>query len=514
MPRTLQAEVPVIADREEDLVPVVRGINTMLDPIDKALAIVSLSHFVRLFWNVVEKREYVPGWHIEGMCDHLQAVSAGKILRLLINIPPRHSKSLIVSVLWPIWDWLQHPDRQFLYASYAQGLSTRDAVKARRLFNSPLFQDLLYEVHPELVLTGDQNTKTRYENNQNGYRLATSVDGALTGEGGDIIVIDDPHNIRQGESETTREACLSWWDEAMSTRLNDMKTGAYVIIMQRVHEHDLSGHILEREPEEWDHLCFPARYEAKSRVKSSLGFKDPRRREGTPLCPARFGEPELAKLERSLGTYGTAGQLQQRPSPRGGGMMKVAELKVIQAINRAHIAKSIRYWDKAGSENKGARSAGLLMHEMKEGPFEFVIEDVVKGQWSYAQREKRILQVAEFDKAATHGAGAKYAVEIWTEQEPGSGGKESAERTIKMLKGYPAFKELPTGDKLTRAQPLSAQVEIGNVAMLMGPWVKDFVDEMEAFGPGAGFKDQVDAASGAFNKLNNLDGKSNEGGTW
>jgi len=473
---------------------------------------VSLSHFVRLFWKVVEKRDYVPGWHIEAMCNHLEAVSAGTVKRLLINIPPRHSKSLIVSVFWPIWDWLQHPERQWLFASYAQTLSTRDSVKARRLFNSPLFQDLLYEAQPDLVLVGDQNTKTRYENNQNGYRLATSVDGALTGEGGDIIVVDDPHNVRQGESEATRQACLDWWDEAMSSRLNDMKTGAYVIIMQRVHEKDLSGHVLEREAEEWDHLCLPARYEGTNRVRSTLGFKDPRRRTDQPLCPARFGDAELKKLERSLGSYGTAGQLQQRPSPRGGGMMKVSELKIIQAISRRSIEKSVRYWDKAGSEGRGARTAGLLMHKMKDGPFDFIIEDVVKGQWSYGSREKRILQVAEMDRE--NRSGAPYTVQIWTEQEPGSGGKESAERTVRMLKGFPAFRETATGDKFVRAQPLSAQVEIGNVALLAGPWVQDFVDEMEAFGPGAAFKDQVDACSGAFNKLNNLGEAEKTAGTW
>jgi len=444
------------------------------------------------------------------MCDHLQAVSSGSIKRLIINIPPRHTKSLIVSVMWPMWDWLHNSSRQWLFASYAQTLSIRDSVKARRIFQSAEYQELLMIYRPDLVLVGDQNTKTRFENNDSGYRLATSVDGALTGEGGDIIGVDDPHNIRDGESETKRKATLDWWDEAMSTRLNDMKTGAYVIIMQRSHQNDLTGHILEREADEWDQLVIPARKEEKSRIRSSLGFVDPRTTIGEPMSPERFGEEELRKLERSLGSYGTAGQLQQRPSPRGGGMMKVSELSILEAINRNFIEKSVRYWDKAGTEGGGARTAGVLMHKMKGGPVEFVIEDVVKGQWSAGSREKRIKQVAELD---AEEMGSKTAVKVWVEQEGGSGGKESAENTVRNLKGFSAFKESVQGDKVTRAEPLSAQVEIGNVALMKGPWVKEYVEELEMF-PAGSYKDQVDASSGAFNKLMNLSGKRKRAGTW
>lgn len=452
-------------------------------------------------WSVVEKRDFVPSWHIDAICEHLEAVSRGEILRLIINIPPRHTKSLIVSVMWPMWDWLHHPERQFLFASHAQSLSTRDSVKCRRIFQSNAYQEMLQDFQPDLVLVGDQNTKTRFENSDSGYRLATSVDGSLTGEGGDIIGVDDPHNIRDGESETKRKSVHSWWDEAMSTRLNDPKTGAFVIIMQRSHQEDLTGHILETEATDYDQLIIPARREKKSRIVSSLNLKDPRKKVGMPICSGRFGEKELKKLENSLGSYGTAGQLQQRPSPRGGGMFKVENMTIINAIARNHIESSVRWWDKAGTEGGGCRSAGVLMHKMSSGPFDYIIENVTKGQWSAGNREKRILQTAQTD--AELFGGDKSVVKIWTEQEGGSGGKESAEATTRNLAGYNAHYETSTGDKVTRAEPAAAQTEISNIALLSGEWVKEYIDEMEVF-PFGKFKDQADGTSGAFNKLNYL----------
>lgn len=444
------------------------------------------------------------------MCEHLEAVSAGQITRLMINIPPRHTKSLTVSVFWPVWDWLQHPERQFLFASYIEKLSIRDCIKSRRVFQSPLFQEMLYYSQPDLVLTSDQNTKTKYENSKNGYRMATAVDSGNTGEGGDIIGIDDPHNIKEGESKAKREGVITWWDEVMPTRLNVPKTGAFVVIMQRTHHLDLCGHVLAREGSEWDQLILPAEYERTVRV-TSLGWKDPRRKEGTLLCEARFDKETLRKLKRSLGSYATAGQLQQRPSPRGGGIFEVENIPIIPMFTRNHVKRAVRYWDKAGTQGGGARTAGVLILELSEGPIQFLVANVVKGQWSYGGREKRILQIAETD--AQDFGDRKEFVEIWTEQEGGSGGKESAERTIKMLKGYNARKEPVRGDKKVRAQPFSAQVEIGNVACLAGPWVTDYIAELAAFDTGP-FKDQVDGSSGAFNKICNLGDGVIEAGVW
>jgi hypothetical protein len=196
--------------------------------------------FVRQAWPIVESSTpFVPGWHIDAIIDHLETVSRGQIRNLLINVPPRHMKSLLVAVLWPAWEWIRFPERRWLYSSYAASLSIRDSVKCRRLIESPWYRGLWGD---RFVLTGDQNTKGRFDNNRSGYRIATSVGGAATGEGGDRIVCDDPNNVNEVESDSVRRATNEWFDVVMSTRVNDdPKTTAKVVVMQRCHEQDLAG---------------------------------------------------------------------------------------------------------------------------------------------------------------------------------------------------------------------------------------------------------------------------------
>jgi hypothetical protein len=233
-----------------------------------------------------------------------------------MNVPPRHMKSLLVSVFWPAWEWLRWPERRWLYSSYAGSLSIRDSVKCRRLIESPWYRE---RWGGRFALTSDQNTKGRFENNRAGYRLSTSVGGAAKGEGGDRVVCDDPHNVQEAESDPVRRATVEWSDVVMSTRLNDPRTAAKVVVMQRCHQLDLSGHLLEQGG--WEHLCMPAEHESRRRA-SSIGWSDPRTEPGELLWPARFGPDEIDSLKRSLGSYAAAGQLQQRSSPAGGGIIK------------------------------------------------------------------------------------------------------------------------------------------------------------------------------------------------
>src|SRR5215475_1548804 len=289
----------------------------LLSEIDAELASRSLAEFVRQAWVVVEpSTPFVPGWHIDAIIEHLEAVTAGQIRNLLINVPPRHMKSLLVAVFWPGWEWTRWPERRWLYSSYSAQLSIRDSVKCRRLIESPWYQARWAD---RFALTSDQNTKGRFDNNRSGYRLSTSVGGAATGEGGDRIVCDDPHNVQEAESDSVRKATLDWWDVVMSTRVNDPRTAAMVVVMQRCHQQDLSGHLLEQGG--WEHLCLPAEYEGP-RSATSIGFVDPRKEHGELLWADRFGRPEIDSLKRSLGSYAAAGQLQQRPSPVEGGMIK------------------------------------------------------------------------------------------------------------------------------------------------------------------------------------------------
>jgi predicted phage terminase large subunit-like protein len=444
-----------------------------------------LVNFVRQAWSVLEPAtDYCHGWHIDLICDHLEAITRGDLRNLVINIPPRHMKSLLVSVMWPAWVWAKRPETRWLFASYAQSLSTRDALKMRRLIMSPWYQRLWGNTY---ALTSDQNAKMRFENDRTGYRIATSVGAIATGEGGDVVAVDDPHSASQARSQAERENALVWWDETMSTRLNDPRKGAKVIIMQRLHERDLSGHVLEQGG--YEHLCLPAEFELDNRCITEVGA-DPRTEAGEPIWPDRMGADDLAQQRTALGEVGYAGQFQQRPMPRGGGMFPVDRFQVTpHKPAPGQIKASVRFWDKAGTKDSGAYTAGVLMHLLADGSY--VVADVVRGQWSALEREQRIKQTAQADGQR---------VTVWVEQEPGSGGKESAESTIRNLSGFRVYADRVTGDKETRADPYAAQVEGANVWLVQGEWNRPFIQEHEVF-PAGQYKDQVDAAAGAFAKL-------------
>jgi hypothetical protein len=297
-----------------------------------------LGEFIALAWPLVEPATpYMRNWHIDAIIEYLEAVTRGEIRRLIINIPPRHMKSLAVSVFWPCWVWLTRPETRFLYASYAEHLSTRDSRKCREIIQSrgvrsaarqgererTILERIGYQGLLALVnddpwrLNPDQNAKRRFENTASGYRIATSVGGTATGEGGDVIVIDDPHKADEVESDVQRENVLAWHDSTMSTRLNDPKKSARVLIMQRLHERDLTGHLLAQGG--WEHLCLPAEYEPSHPF---VWPNDPRKREGQRLWDARVGVKELDEQKRALGSYGAAGQLQQRPAPAEGAILR------------------------------------------------------------------------------------------------------------------------------------------------------------------------------------------------
>jgi predicted phage terminase large subunit-like protein len=332
-------------------------IEKQLAELDRVDCEESLYKFLKYAWKYIDASPFTEGWPIEAIAEHLQAVADGEIRRLIINIPPRMGKSSITSCAFPAWVWAQShisptsgPGVQFLHASYAQQLSLRDSVKCRRLIESPWYRSLWGD---RFKLTSDQNTKGRFDNDKNGSRLSTSVGSALTGEGGSIIVVDDPNAAQEAFSEATIASTIEWWDGALSTRLNDPKTGAFVVIQQRLSEEDLTGHIMSKDEGEWTHLCLPMRYEWQRHSVTSIGWNDPRgcddegeplvdideegnripvdveaqiilddEREGLLLWPERFGETEVTILEKQLGPWSAAGQLQQRPEPKGGGIIK------------------------------------------------------------------------------------------------------------------------------------------------------------------------------------------------
>lgn len=282
--------------------------------------------FIRRAWPVLEPGvPFVDGMPIGALTDHVQALLEGTLgqRNLLINIPPRCMKSTSVSVALVPWAWA-HPEwahLKFLYTSYSGELSMRDSVKARRLIKSPWYQR---KFGATFSLTGDQNVKGRFDNDHNGTRLATSVGGGGTGEGGDVIIADDPHNANEAESDVVRQGTVTWWRETMSTRGNNPDTVMRIVVMQRLHDKDLSGYVIAEEAQDYVHLCLPMRYEKKTITMGTAIWTDPRTEDGELLWPERFSEKETTRLEKKLGEYGAAGQLQQRPAPRGGGLIKEA----------------------------------------------------------------------------------------------------------------------------------------------------------------------------------------------
>ena len=302
------------------------SIEEQIRDLDRADCEDSLYTFLVNGWRYIDPAPFAHGWPIEAVAEHLQAVVDGDIKRLIINIPPRCSKSSITSVAFPAFTWAQSrvsdtsgPGVQFLHASYSQILTLRDSTKCRRLIESLWYQSLWGD---RFHLMADQNTKSRFDNDKGGSRLSTSVGSSLTGEGGNIIVVDDPNAAQEAHSEATIATTIEWWDGALSTRLNNAKTGAFVVIQQRLGEEDLTGHILSKDVGRWTHLCLPMRYEPERSFVTSIGWKDPRKEPGELLWPERFGEAEVDELEAKMGPWTAAGQLQQRPEPKGGGVIK------------------------------------------------------------------------------------------------------------------------------------------------------------------------------------------------
>jgi len=437
--------------------------------------------FVQEAWPLIESAEYIDNWHIHAICEHLEAVTRGEIPKLLINIPPGCSKSLLVAVFWPIWEWINDSTVRWMFSSYDQTLSTRDSVKCRALIESPWYQRQWGDIYQ---LAGDQNQKTYYETTEGGYRMATTPRGRGTGEHPDRIVVDDPHKVAGAESDLERQQVIDWWTLTMPTR-GVSRNARRVIIMQRLHSSDLSGWVLDND--DYTHLCMCMRHEHSRMIDTPIGWNDPREEEGELLTVDQFNDSQVTEMESKLGTYGTAGQLQQRPAPREGGMFKHDWFE--DADDDAVVINYVRYWDLAATAGGGDYTCGVKVGRGNDGLY--YIDDVIRGQWSSFKRDQKIKETADID-----GAG----VRIWIEQEPGASGKSLVESLVRMLEGYSVHAETASGSKELRAEPLASQCEAGNVRLTPGSWRQEFLDELCSF-PNSAHDDQVDAASGAFNRL-------------
>lgn len=275
--------------------------------------------FVEYFWPVLEPgTPFVPGWAMDAIAEHLEAVSRGEINKLLINVPPGFSKSMLVMVFWPLWEWsaLGRPHERYATFAYASHLTERDNRRMLQLIRSARFK----EMYPDCFNLMKQGEEL-ISNDKMGWKLASSVEGVGTGERGSRILIDDPHNVAEGESDAVRNSTVNWFRESISDRLNNMETGVIVIIMQRVHGEDVSGTILDLGMD-YCHLCVPMEFDPGRKCSTVIGWEDPRTELGELAWPERFPPHVVANIKIEKGPYAYSGQYQQSPSPRGGGIIK------------------------------------------------------------------------------------------------------------------------------------------------------------------------------------------------
>jgi len=467
----------------------------------------SLFYFMQEFWDAYSNDIFVPNWHINKICTELELVAQRvankepKLYDLIINIPPGTTKTAMVSIFFPIWCWINWYWMKFITSSHSSPLSLESAEYSRDIIRSDKFK----QTFPELTIKQDKDSKSNFrvvqkqrtalsnvlQLNQGGGRVSTSVDARITGFHAHILILDDLIDPKRALSDAGILAANNHMDHTLSTRKTDKRVAVTILIMQRLSQNDPTGHLLDkRKGKKIKLICLPGEIRNYRKQLQPKEFEQYYSKDDL-LDSVRMDWGVLGDLEEDLGQYGYAGQIGQAPTPPEGGMFKVDHFTIIDTLpSPVNFVNTVRYWDKAGTQGGGAFTVGLKMSVLKNK--KFIIHDVVRGQWSAEIRENIIKETAEADGTS---------VQVYTEQEPGSGGKESAEATITNLAGFSAHKDRPTGNKFFRADPFSVQVNNGNVMLLRGDWIFQFKEEYRNFGPVATYKDQVDAGSGAWNKL-------------
>ncbi len=458
--------------------------------------------FVREFWSVIVTEKPIWNWHIKYLCNELQKVmelvflSQPKEYDLAINIPPGETKSTICSIMLVPWCWTRMPTLQYIGGSHQKELSVDFGRKSRDIVWSDKYQACF----PEIKLRKDQSGKTYHQNTKGGWRYATSTGGGVIGFHGHVIGVDDPIDPRKAVSEVELKSANNWMKDTLSQRKVDQAKTPTILIMQRLHQDDPTADMVSRAkatqklaildgekdaPLQIKHICLPAEKSKDIKPKFLRKYY----KDGL-MDVQRLGRKVLRE-KKTGGEYFYAGQMMQNPIPAGGGMFKTERI-MIDVPEKDGMIQIVRFWDKAGTAGGGAFSAGVKMGVDRKK--RYWILDVARGQWSSEVREANIKQTAEIDGRD---------VIIGIEQEPGSGGKQSAELTVKNLAGWVVKVDKPGGSgssKELRAYSFSVQVNIGNVSMVRGEWNAPLISELK-FWPFSKYKDQGDGCSGAFNEL-------------
>ncbi len=444
----------------------------------------SLYAFLLAAWPFLEPgRAFIPGRHIRAICKALEAVADGRLRRLIISIPPRSAKSTTVTVAFPAWLWARAPRTRILSGSYSVSLAVRDALRTRRLIEGPWFQRGWGH---RFQMAGDQNAKLRMETSETGHRISFGVTSGITGEGGDIIILDDPNTADDMFSEAGRLAVQEAWDQKISNRLNDPEKSAVVVVQQRVHEADATGHLLSKGG--WRNLRIPFLFEADHPCEvPEIGFKDWRTREGEPFWPERFPPDYYDEQLRNLGAIGVAAQLQQRPAPAKGGMIDLKWFRRYRVLpSRDQWLEVMQAWDTAssGKELTSAPWVGATWIRTETG---FYLVRIHRAWHNYPEG-KRAVQ-SEYAWCSEH-LHPPHTVVLEEKSTGASLLQELSDQTT-----MPLIPMVPDKDKVTRLGLESPTVEAGNVWLPeSASWLSDFEREIMAF-PNSATMDQADCLS-------------------
>lgn len=471
----------------------------VLDAPSRLLCQLSLLDFTKFLWPVLE-----PGVHmtqgriLEVMCEHLEAVTAGDIRKLLINVPPGCMKSMLVNVFWPTWEWVRDPNLRYITAAYDKQLTRRDNRRALQLCLSEQVQ-LNW---PHLAIDPKEQNIDKFATMQKGWRIATATSARVMGERGDKVVIDDPNDTAKVDSNTTIEKSLQWFTEVLPNRVNQPDEAAMVCIMQRVHTRDVSGHILSSNLG-WEHLCMPMEYDETRTCVTSIGFEDWRTEPKELLWPERFSrrylDEDLYPTMRSWGgEYAIAGQYDQLPVAREGGMFrkKWFKEKVPEAPPGGIMVAG---WDLAATskaQNPRAAYTCRVLGKLVGGVL-FII-DVKRERIEDSGVETYIHGVTKADSI-------KYGpfISVDFPKDPAASGKVQAKsiyRRLQPLNTSGIFSTPETGSKIHRAIPYSAMAQIGLVRLVEGDWNEEYISELGLF-PRGTYMDQVDATSRMYGRM-------------
>jgi predicted phage terminase large subunit-like protein len=453
----------------------------------------SLADFVREAWPILEPvSELKWNWHLDLICEYLTLIQAEQFKRwfgpgcegIIFNVPPRTMKSLLITVLFPAWVWTRDPARRWMFVSYAETLSTLHSVYRRNLMESVWYQRRWGSV---FSFARDQNQKNHYENSASGLMFATAIQAAATGLGGDVLIFDDALNPDQAVSETERQAANNRFDQTFRSRLNNPSTGVKVIVMQRLHEHDLTGHVLNKSPKRWIHVRLPAIAEGDEGWKLPVSGLARTRSLGEPLWPQRLPDDFLAGQKIGLGAWAFAGQYQQTPAPLEGGILKRNWIRFYTVLPES-FDFMVQSWD---CTFKGSDEA-----------------DFVAGQvWGKAQGKYYMLPYRVHDRLdfgptrraikSCHAAYPKaHAILI----EDKANGPAIISELRREIAGIVSVD--PEGGKLARAQSVAPLWEAGNIELpdpqhFDVPWLDEYIHNMCAFPRGV-HDDDMDSTSQAL----------------